>query len=62
MLENIEILQTRVVEKGVLIGSGSAMGNVFRIQPPMCIESHDIDYVVNVLKNEAEGLIKEKNL
>lgn len=61
-LKNIEILQTKVVEKGVLIGSGSAVGNVFRIQPPMCIESLDIDYVVDVLKNEAERLIKEKNL
>ena len=29
------------------MGRGSAAGNVFRIQPPMCIEKKDVIKVVN---------------
>ena len=35
-------MHKRLKEYGVIAGRGSAMGNVFRIQPPMCIEAHDV--------------------
>ena len=36
-----------VLPTGVVIGRGSAEGNVFRIQPPMCIQEEDVDKVVD---------------
>ena len=60
-LKNVEILQSGIVKNGVLIGSGSGVGNVLRIQPPMCIERDDIDYVLEVLKNESKKLLRQKN-
>ena len=43
-------LHKRMLDKGVIIGRGSAMGNVFRIQPPMCIDEKDVNYVVNCIE------------
>ena len=45
----------------MIIGRGSAMGNVFRIQPPMCITSDDVDYVIDVLENTAIKWLQERN-
>jgi len=39
----------------------SAAGNVFRLQPPMCIETHDVDKVVDVLELVADERIRELN-
>jgi 4-aminobutyrate aminotransferase-like enzyme len=47
---------------GVVIGRGSAAGNVFRIQPPMCIAEHDAHKVCDALEDVARKLIKERNL
>ncbi len=36
-------------DNGVIIGKGGALGNVLRINPPLCIEKKDVDCVANVL-------------
>jgi alanine-glyoxylate transaminase/(R)-3-amino-2-methylpropionate-pyruvate transaminase len=36
-------------DNGVVIGKGGIFGNVLRINPPLCIEKHDIDFVADVL-------------
>jgi len=36
-------------DNGVIIGKGGAMGNVLRINPPLCLQKEDVDYVVDVL-------------
>jgi len=47
---------------GVIIGRGSAEGNVFRIQPPMCIEENNVDYIVDSLEDNAKQFLqKNKN-
>ena len=43
-------LHRRLLKHGVVVGRGSAAGNVFRIQPPMCIESQDVDHVVDSIE------------
>lgn len=44
----------RVHEKardyGILLGKGGRHGNVFKIQPPMCINSHDVDFALDVIE------------
>jgi alanine-glyoxylate transaminase / (R)-3-amino-2-methylpropionate-pyruvate transaminase len=40
-------------DNGVIIGKGGALGNILRMNPPMCIQKEDIDVVVDVLD---EGL------
>ena len=43
----------RVVEiakdKGVIIGKGGALGNMLRINPPLCIQKEDVSLVADVL-------------
>jgi alanine-glyoxylate transaminase/(R)-3-amino-2-methylpropionate-pyruvate transaminase len=43
----------RIVEaakdNGVIIGKGGAMGNMLRINPPLCIQKKDVDDVIEVL-------------
>ncbi|MBT4263035.1 MAG: aspartate aminotransferase family protein [Deltaproteobacteria bacterium] len=43
----------RVVETakdlGVVIGKGGALGNILRINPPLCIQKEDMDNVVEIL-------------
>jgi len=41
-------------EMGVLFGKGGIHGNVFRIKPPMCITSEDVDFAVDVLRKSIE--------
>jgi alanine-glyoxylate transaminase/(R)-3-amino-2-methylpropionate-pyruvate transaminase len=55
-------LHRRTLKHGVLIGRGSAAGNVFRLQPPMCITSEDVDRVVEVLEIVADERVKELKL
>jgi alanine-glyoxylate transaminase/(R)-3-amino-2-methylpropionate-pyruvate transaminase len=58
-VENSIRLHEKTLKHGILIGRGSAAGNVFRIQPPMCIEKHDVEYVVDVLEDIAREQIRE---
>lgn len=36
-------------DNGVIIGKGGALGNMLRLNPPMCIQAADIDTVADVL-------------
>lgn len=36
-------------DMGLLIGKGGLLGNVFRIKPPMCINQHDADFMLEVM-------------
>jgi len=40
---------------GLLMGKGGRHGNVFRIQPPMCITEADVEFSLDVM----EKAIKE---
>ena len=44
---------------GLIVGRGSAAGNVFRLQPPMCIEEKDIIHITDALE---QGAINYLNL
>ncbi len=46
-------LHRKTRTRGILLGRGSAAGNVFRIQPPMCIEKKDVMKVINVFEEIA---------
>ena len=58
-LKNSVELHKRMLSYGVIIGRGSAAGNVFRIQPPMCIEEKDVDHVINSLEDNAINFLKK---
>lgn len=46
-------LHKNLLEKGIIAGRGSAQGNVFRIQPPMCIDNTSVLKVIDGLENIA---------
>jgi alanine-glyoxylate transaminase / (R)-3-amino-2-methylpropionate-pyruvate transaminase len=60
-VENAIELHSRTLKYGILIGRGSAVGNVFRLQPPMCITREDVDTVISVLEEIAIERIQEQN-
>ena len=37
-------------EAGVLIGGKGRDGNVFRIKPPMCITTDDVDFAIEKMR------------
>eukprot|EP00053_Salpingoeca_punica_P010060 m.90558 g.90558 ORF g.90558 m.90558 type:complete len:468 (-) comp15267_c0_seq1:548-1951(-) len=55
-------MHRRLLPLGVVVGRGSAAGNVFRIQPPMCIQEPDVHKVCDSIEIVAREYIKEKNL
>jgi len=55
-------MHRRLFKHGVVIGRGSAAGNVFRIQPPMCIQEQDVNHVVDSLEEVTKEYIKENGL
>lgn len=60
--ENAYELHKRLLPLGVVVGRGSAAGNVFRVQPPMCIQSKDVKYVIDSIQFVVDMWIKENNL
>jgi alanine-glyoxylate transaminase / (R)-3-amino-2-methylpropionate-pyruvate transaminase len=60
--KNAYELHSRLLPHGVVVGRGSAAGNVFRLQPPMCIESHDVDHVVDSIEEVGKKWVEENNL
>lgn len=55
-------MHRRLLPYGVVVGRGSAAGNVFRLQPPMCINEGDVNTVCDAIEDVARKFIKEKNL
>ena len=51
-------LQLEMLKRGIIIGRGSAAGNVFRVQPPMCISEEDVGQVVDRLEEVAINFLK----
>ena len=43
-------------ENGVIIGKGGALGNVLRINPPLCLQKEDVDFFVEVLESSFSQL------
>lgn len=55
-------MHRRLYKYGVVVGRGSANGNVFRIQPPMCIQEEDVQYVLDSVEEVGKQYSKEKKL
>lgn len=55
-------MHRNLLEHGVVVGRGSAAGNVFRVQPPMCIQEQDVHHVCDSIATVAEDFIKKHNL
>ncbi len=51
-------IHKNLLQYGLIVGRGSAAGNVFRLQPPMCIEENDIFHITEALEQEAIDYIK----
>jgi alanine-glyoxylate transaminase/(R)-3-amino-2-methylpropionate-pyruvate transaminase len=43
-------------DNGVIIGKGGAMGNMLRMNPPLCIQKEDVDVVIEVVDNAMDLL------
>ena len=56
--KNAYELHKNLFNYNVIAGRGSAAGNVFRIQPPMCINKKDVLKVVDALENVANDWLK----
>ena len=44
-------------QRGVLYGKGGIHGNMFRVKPPMCVSSADVDLAVDVLRDSLKELL-----
>jgi len=60
--ENAYEMHRRLLKYGVVVGRGSAAGNVFRLQPPMCIQEHDVNKVCDSIEEVAREFKNEKGL
>jgi len=60
--KNAYELHKQLLQYGIVVGRGSAAGNVFRIQPPLCIEEEDIDHVVYSIEEAGKRWAKKYNL
>jgi alanine-glyoxylate transaminase/(R)-3-amino-2-methylpropionate-pyruvate transaminase len=59
--KNAYELHAMLLKHSVVVGRGSAAGNVFRIQPPMCIQDADVNVVVNALEEVGTEWLCTKN-
>lgn len=50
----------RLRDRGIVIGRGSAAGNVFRLQAPMCIHEEPVNFTFDMLE-EVGREFKEEN-
>lgn len=58
-VDNLIELHKKTLKYGIIIGKGSAVGNIFRIQPPMCITQTDILKVISMLEDIAVERIND---
>jgi 4-aminobutyrate aminotransferase/(S)-3-amino-2-methylpropionate transaminase len=49
-------IANNMMKKGVLVGTGGVHGNVFRIQPPLCITSEQASSVLDIFEEEVNQL------
>lgn len=47
--EQVANIFEKTKDMGLLVGKGGLSGNVFRMAPPMCITSEDVDFALDVL-------------
>ena len=59
-VKKIELIQRLMLDEGIMIGKGSAAGNVLRIQPPMTITEMDVLYTVDML-DWVGNMVKDYN-
>ena len=59
---NAYYMHKELLNYGVIIGRGSAAGNVFRIQPPMCINREDVKHVIDSLEDVGRQYLKTNSL
>jgi len=45
---------------GVLLGKGGLFGNIFRIKPPMCITTEDVDFSIGVIRKSIASFLEKK--
>jgi len=57
-----EIHRRLLENHNVVIGRGSAAGNIFRIQPPMCIQEDNVLKVIEAIKEEGYKWKEENDL
>ena len=43
-------------ENGLIVGRGGTLGNILRINPPLCIQEHDIQFISDVLNESCRRL------
>jgi alanine-glyoxylate transaminase/(R)-3-amino-2-methylpropionate-pyruvate transaminase len=60
--KNTHELHRRIRDNGVVLGRGSAAGNVFRIQPPMCIKEEQVYEVIDIIEDVGHKWKRENNL
>ena len=57
--QNAFSMHRELLKHGVILGRGSAQGNVFRLQPPLCIEGKDMEHLTQSLRTVAEKHIED---
>lgn len=55
-------IHRRLRKYGVVLGRGSALGNVFRVQPPMCIQDKDVEKVCDMVELVTKEYVAEHKL
>lgn len=49
----------RTKDHGILLGKGGRFGNVFRIQPPMCLNAEDVWFALDVIDRSFQETLAE---
>ena len=52
--EEVSEIAKHMMKKGILVGTGGVHGNVFRIQPPLCITPEQATTVLNAFEEEVK--------
>jgi len=51
-----EILE-KTKDYGILLGKGGRFGNVFRLQPPMCLTAKDVEFAIDVIDRSLQEIV-----